>query len=656
MIADIALPIPVGKYFSYTVPDHIAPFISTWSRVRVPFHQRDTAGIVVRLREGDGTGLKAIIEPLEFFPLVDAELSKLLAWASSFYLTPTGLVMKYALPPLRDIERYLVAIAVSDDPSVTESSPLNKMIKKMGRTRLIQLFRQNSLGLRNTITHAPFTGAGPAETRKSDNEAPKVILIDSARQRLERYISLIGSHIDNNGNILFLLPDHYAAGAYFTEKMKTVYGDRVLWFNSGVPVKQRMETYFRARHEGGYVILGNKGSVFFPARSLSLIIVERYDDDEYRNEESFKFNAVRIAIERARLRGIPVIIGGAACSIDTIQYAREDGFTIQCNDWLITGGYANTMKNTGSRSSGELLDRIVADAVETVRRGGSVAVYVPRKEYGSYLKCHACREDLTCPECGGPLDYHRTIDALHCAGCGAQHPYTDACPHCGSNMVGFSRIGASFIYEHLSHIAPWVGATLITGDSLKKELQLLRKGAHHAKCLVGTQVLSKLYGHHVDKLILAGWEELRKMSGFSSEEKTHQVIANLIDALTPGEIVCYSRGKQPVDLAPYLEMAGFFEGELQKRKDAEFPPFSRIYLIEARARTQTAADRALTKVNAVISANGLDPFAFGTIPNNRPPFHAWKTLLKGPRDLLDNAFANLYNIPGVEIEADPPNF
>ena len=57
-----------------------------------------------------------------------------------------------------------------------------------------------------------------------------------------------------------------------------------------------------------------------------------------------------------------------------------------------------------------------------------------------------------------------------------------------------------------------------------------------------------------------------------------------------------------------------------------------------------------------MSKNDLDPFIFGTVPNNKPPFYSWKTLMKGPKDLLTNAFADLYTIPGVEIEADPPNF
>ncbi len=652
MIADIALPIPVGKNFSYSVPDEMAPHISLWSRVRVPFHQRDAVGIVADLKEGDPTGLKPVIEPLDFFPLVNEELPALAKWASSYYLAPIGLVMKYALPPVRDIERYLVA----GEPAGAEAAcpvPLGKMIKRSGHLGLMELYSKGALALSDSLSHNDFGPAGLKAPGEPDKEAEKIVLVDSLEKRLERYVSLINARLENNGNILFLLPDHHAAGAYFARIMKELYGDRVLWFGSGIPVKQRMETYFRVRHDDGHIILGNKSLVFLPARNLSLIIAERFDDEEYRNEESFKFNAVRTAVERARLSGAPVILGSAACSLEILHRVRENGYALH---FRAADNLSRLPATVRSRSSGELLDRLCADIEDSARRGMRVAVYVPRKEYGSYLRCQACREDLLCEKCGSPFTYDRDSNNLECSSCGTGHPYIDSCPVCGSRMIGFARIGASFVFDHISRNVPGIRAALITGDSLKKELSILKKNGPAPQCLVGTQSLSKLYGHQCDRLYLVDWEELRKMSGFRSDEKTHQVLLNLIDALKPHEIVCYSRQKKSSDIAAYLDPQQFCGTELQKRKDAEFPPFTRMFIIDARAKTRPAADRALSKIKTVISANGLDPFVFGTVPANKGPYHVWKTLLKGPEDLLNKAFADLYSIPGVEIEADPPSF
>lgn len=656
MIVDVALPIPVGKSFSYTVPEELAPYVFRLSRVLVPFRYREASGVVVSVRQGDSAGLKSITGVLDFFPLIGEDLPALVEWSSSFYVTPPGLVFKYALPPVRDLERFLTV----ESGSLTDMNgvSLRKAIRKFGRTKILQLYDEKVLNMRETLTGKAFAPVSAVSRPIAGNEAEKVLYIDSIEKRLEYYNVLISRHLTGGGNILLLLPDYYAAGAWFTKRLKEIHGPRVLWFASGAPVKQRMETYFKTRSEGGYIILGNKNCVFLPLTDLSLIIVEKSDDDEYKNEEGFKFNSVRVAVERAERRNISLVLGSAASSIDAMHLAGERGFTVTCNEWLRSGGYTQKItKSPGSRSAGEILEHLGLEAAEAASGGLRLAVYTPRKDYGAYLKCHVCKEALSCPTCGEPLGYDKPGDSLYCPGCAARFPLGSACPQCGSNLIGFSRIGALFIEEHLRRTQAGYSIIRITGDSLKKEISAVRKlSSRDGVTLVGTQSLSKLYGFHVDKLILAGWEELRKMGGYRSEEKTHQVIVNLIDALTPDEILIHSTKREPADPARYLAISDFCVEELQKRKEAEFPPFVRVFLVQARAKTAARADAALKKIRNVISEEGLEATLFGTLPLKKPPFHIWKVILKGDEHLLGKAFKRFYDIPGVEIEADPMSF
>ncbi len=655
MIADIALPIPVGKSFSYTVPDELTPYIFTLSRVLVPFRYKEAAGVVVAIHDGDGAGLKSIAGVLDFFPLVDEELAALVEWSSSFYVTPPGLVFKYALPPVSDLQRFLVTGTADNSLADMNGLPLRKAVRKFGDSRILRLYSQKELSLHDTLTNGDFRAMLPHTGREHGGE--KTLLVDSVENRLKYYNTLISDHLGGGGNVLILLPDYYAAGAWFTKRLKEIYGPRLLWFASGVPVKERMETYFKVRREGGYVVLGNKNSVFLPIRDLSLIIVERHDDDEYKNEEGFKFNPVRVAVERASLHSASIVLGSGACALDMIHLARARGFTVTCNEWLASGGYTEKLARVGSRSAGEILDNISRYAGEPAVSGVRIAVYTPRKDYGAYLKCHVCKETFTCPDCGGPLNYDRDRDIMSCSGCAGEFPYQGACPHCGSNMIGFSRIGALFVEEHIRRTAPGLNVVRITGDSLKKEISAVRKlSTKEGVVLVGTQSLSKLYGFHVDKLILAGWEELRKMGGFRSDEKTHQVIANLIDALTPAEILCHSGKREPADPGEYLHISAFCAKELKRRREADFPPFVRVFLVQARKKTAASADAVLKKIRQIISEEGLDGALFGTLPFKKPPFHMWKVILKGNEHLMGKAFRRFYDIPGVEIEADPNNF
>lgn len=651
MIADIALPIPVGKNFSYSVPDTLIPFLSLWSRVTVPFHNREMTGIVIKIHDGENSGLKPVRDVIDLFPLVGGELPELLNWSSSFYLAPIGLVLKYALNASRDIDKFL-AVELHNDLSNFNGLTLRKMSRKMGMQRIHDLYRQKALDVRDTITGMPF---GPlSQTSRKSQDGQRSIFIDSIEKRFELYLTKIDDHLRSDANILFLLPDYYAAGAWFTKRLVEVYGSRVLWFGAGIPVKKRMETYFKVRSSGGHIILGNKSSVFLPIHDLNLVIAERFDDDEYRNEESFKYNAVGIAAERARLCNIPVILGSAACSTEILRYGEQNGFTIDVREWLSTNGYPERITSVYSRSSGEFLDRAWTEVDPAKGRSGSTAaIYTPRKDYGSFIRCDTCKETVMCTKCSVAMSYDHDTDNVYCPECSTRFPYTDNCPNCGSGMLTFSRIGAMFIQNHISRIFPETEIIPVTGDSLKKELSVIRKPRHdRGMILVGTQALSKLYECHVGKLVLFGWNELRKMGGYRAEEKTHQVIAHLIDSLTPDEIICRS-GK---DILSYLSIADFYARELKKRREADFPPFSRVFLIEIKAKTITAADRSLKKVRSEMAAKGLESHMFGMIAADKHPFYIRRIILKGEKNLLTDSFHDLYNIPGIEIEADPLNF
>ncbi len=658
MIADVALPIPVGKSFSYVVPGELISFVGNLSRVIVPFHNKEAVGVVVATRDGDEAKLKAITDVVDAFPLAGEEIPALIEWSSSHYITPPGLVFKCALPAFKDLERFL-SIETGENvlPDLNGIS-FRKAVRNIGRREVLRLYNERSISLRDILTGHVFSQAvSQPVANGADRPGEKILFIDSIENRLEYYASLISKHLQSNRSAMLLLPDYYAAGAYFAKRLKEIYGPRVLWFTSGTTLRQKMETYFRARREGGNLILGNKNCVFLPVKELSLIIAERPEDDEYKNEEGFKFNAVRLAIEKARLRCGSIVLGSASCSVDISHLADTKGFTVNINEWLLSGRYSEKTSKKGSPSTGEILDELSLEVLQAASGGIRLAVYTPRKDQGGFLRCHACRQPLTCPDCKGPLSYSKQRDVMFCSLCAGQFPYEGTCPACGSNMIGFSRIGVEFIEEHLMRAAPHLKVIRITGDSLKKEISMVRKlSGTEPALLVGTQSLSKLYGLHVDRLILVGWEELRKMGGHRSEEKTHQIIANLIDALTPAEILCLSNTREAIDPGEYFHISSFCGKELQKRKEADFPPFTRVFLVQVRKKTRSSADAALKKIRNVISEEGLEPFLFGTLPLNKPPFHIWKVILKGDERLLQKAFKRLYDIPGVELEADPMSF
>ena len=599
MIVDVALPIPVAKTFSYTVPDRWKPFAKRFVRLKVPFHNKVQTGIITDVRDDDDPKLKEINEIIDFFPVIDNTLVDLSVWSSNYYITPIGPVLKYVLPPTLKIEPYITIESTNSETLRMNGLTLKKALHLFGRESLFRYHEKGLIALRDTLTNQVFS---PIIQDSVKNEIPdNALFIGDVQNRLDCYMEAIASALQKESNVLMLLPDHYAAGNYFKKIFTERFGDRVLWYGSETKAKSRMEIFFRVRDKGGFLVLGNKSCVFLPICRQALILVERQEEDEYRNEEGFKFNAVLIAIKRASIGNIPIILGSACPSMEMYHYAETNKFDIIEKKWLLDGSCQGEITAPDIFSSATFLEELIPVIKETAAKGERIAVFTPRKDYGSYLVCHSCRKPILCPDCEGVLGYEKEAGILVCSLCGKSFPYEERCAHCGSNIIRFSRTGAEYVEEKLKAMFPDVSIVKVTGDSLKKEIKTLNKMSSDSPAvLVGTQSLSKLYNFHVQKLILLGWEDLRKMGGYRSDEKMIQILINLIDALTPDSVTLFMEKKNKVTIGSYLEGDTYYQEELQRRKHADFPPHRRVFLIEVENKNKDKGEKTIAKIKDIL--------------------------------------------------------
>lgn len=653
MIVHVSLPIPVTKTFSYVVPDEWGPYIRKYSRVTVPFHNKTLTGFVAGFEEGTDPGFKEIIEVRDLFPLLTAPLADLVEWASRYYVAPLGVVLKYALPLNLHIERYLCVRSNARSSAALDNVPLGKALKTTGRNALLQYLNEGTVTLFDTLTGSDFLPADAAATSIADNE--KVLYSGDIQNRLERYLRLVSAHLEKGNNVMMLLPDYFSAGAYFYRILSGAFKDRVLWYGSSIPLKKRMEAYFRVRQDSGYLVLGNKSSVFLPVNRLSCIIVERDEEDEYRNEEGFRFNPPTIAIQRAEIEGTGLFIGSASPSIESCYHAQEKRFVFINNNWPGDRHYDEHIHEVSAKSYGSLLEEAAATVSRVLEHGENVAIFTPRKDYGSFIQCAECKKPFLCPRCEGVLNYHKETERLVCSICGNDFAFDEQCRHCGGNIIRFGQIGAEYIEEHLKGIFPHHPVVRISGDAGKKRARTPLLPPGNGPCvLIGTQPLSKLYDVHVHTLLLFGWEGIRQMSGYRSDEKMFHVLINLLDALTPGEIFFFMDTRKKVSPAYFLDMETFYGDELKKRRDADFPPFTRVFLIEVVKKTKEAGLAVIKTIKELLVQRGLADHITGPLMQKKKAYR-WKMILKGNNETLYQSLLEIYNIPGVRIEVDPSN-
>jgi primosomal protein N' len=647
MIADVALPLPIDRVFSYAVPTVLAPFTRPLLRVRVPFRTHSLVGFVLRVDDGAEEGLKPIQDLLDCVPLIDGVCFELCNWASAYYAAPIGLALKYALSSVPKTEKYRVV--KTEDPSLVHLNDLTlkKACAFTGKMRVLDYLNRSLLELADI-----FTGKTWEMKRQpvQAGAARATLFLGGVRERLAFYTSLISEELRHGRNVLMLLPDYQAAGAFFSLPLSERFPGAVFRYGSSLPEKRKAEAYFRARAEGGHLILGNKSCVFLPLFDNGLVIIERPEEDGYRNEEAFRFDAVRLAVRRAGIEGVRVVLGSAAPPLEVLKWAAEgvvdvvEGPPIERPPVLSMRGERN-----GGRHS--YVPDALTDAIKRVTdRWGNVVIHTPRRSYAANLSCAECSRPLLCPTCGAAaLSYHKAVETLACSSCKGLFPYEERCPHCGSTSIMFFEIGAEYLEARMKEVFPDRTVFRVTGETQKlTDLRSLESGT--GNIIVGTHILSKLYGLKASQLILYGWEDLLRIGGYRAREKMFQVLTNLIDALRPQELLLYTRG-ETLDLSLFLTPRQFYDDELAKRRAAEFPPYVRLASVNVLKRSRQAGEKIVEAIERLTQDAGLDHQMLGPIQVKGR--YGWRVILKGKGDAFSGLLASLHRLPGVHIEADP---
>ena len=652
MIVHVALPLPLHKTFSYEVPVEWEPFAKPLARVKVPFGTRALAGFIVALEAGQDERLKKVTEILDIFPLIDEPTFSLCRWASEYYLTPMGMVLKYVLPTTFRVERYLRVRSRGRETEHLENLRVKEACGVVSKEELMAYHAHGLLDLYDNYTGSPF--GSPEATGVASQYEPR-LLIAGVERRREEYLKLILEQIDQGRNVLLLLPDYHTVGDYYYRFFARVLGKRVLWYSSA-QLKSRAETFFRARVEKGCLILGNKSAVFLPVAEKALVIVERAEEEGYRNEEAFHFNAVKLALKGAEIGQIPILVGSVAPPLDLYRLAGEGTMAVTREE-LIQRESLRELHVTSGKKDYKIPTELAGIIDQAIRDRETLAIYTPRRDYASHLYCLECKKPFLCPACQSPLGYQKGEESLACPDCKEKVLYTETCSHCGGNLIQFLATGAEYLEEQLRTMFSEVPVVRITGEATRKKdvRQLQQMAGTPGTIVIGTQVLSKLYELRVHKLILMGQEEFSWVAGYRAHEKAFQIFRNLIDALRPAEVVLCMGKRSLIDVSHLADEQQFFEDELHKRRLAEFPPYARLFLIEVRKKTKESGERIVSAMMQRLEALGLEGQMIGSPLLQKKDSFRWRVLLKGDERQLAGVLPYLHGLPGARVEPDPPN-
>jgi primosomal protein N' (replication factor Y) len=652
----VALPVPLFSLFDYLPPP--APVVvQRGSRVRVPFGRGEMVGIVVDPAVETDVPvqrLKQAAEVLDPYPLLNDELMATLAWAAEYWAGAPGEAFANALPvalreprPLPPTGREawgLTALgqqqgerrrgasatlleALATGPRLADDLDGMQPGWRAAARRLASARLVERLDLADVPAAAPRV-AGPV---LSSEQAAAVEamgeslgtfspwLLDgvTGSGKTEVYLALIERALASGRQALLLVPE-IGLAPQTVRRLRDRLGVSVEVLHSNLAEGERARAWLRARDGSARVVIGTRSAVFTPLPHAGLIIVDEEHDPSYKQQEGFRYHARDLAIVRARALDVPVVLGSATPSLESlanVQAGRYRRLVLKARPGASQPTRVQIVDMRSQRLDHGLSPTLVHAVAACVERGEQALVFRNRRGYAPVLLCHDCGWHADCPRCDRPMTLHAGRHRLICHHCDHTVAQPVACPACGSANLRPQGQGTERLEETLAERFPHVPVVRIDRETTRRKdafgdiMDTLREGK--PAILVGTQMLAK--GHDLPNLTLVaivGVDEGLHSVDFRASERLAQLVVQVAGragrAAKPGSVLLQTHHPDHAMLGTLLRSgyAGVAADLLDERRLLDLPPFSHQALLRADAHGRAEVNTFLAEAHAAVGDPG----------------------------------------------------
>ncbi|MGH8400517.1 MAG: primosomal protein N', partial [Gammaproteobacteria bacterium] len=444
--------------------------------------------------------------------------------------------------------------------------------------------------------------------------------------KTEVYLEIISAVVRAGRQALVLVPE-IGLTPQLLARFRARFG-AVAAFHSGLSDAERLQTWLAARDGRARVVIGTRSAVFVPLKHPGVIVVDEEHDASFKQQDGFRYSARDLAVVRAQRSTIPVLLGSATPSLESIYNVKQKRYTqLELPERAGSARHPSLrLLDVRSRWLDEGLSDLLLDAIRRhLDADGQVLLFLNRRGYAPTLMCHACGHVLGCRRCDARMTLHGS-QRVQCHHCGAQRGLPAACERCGATDFGLFGQGTERIEAALVRLFPDAGVVRIDRDttrrkgSMKTMLDGVHQGTH--RIMIGTQMLAK--GHDFPNVTLVGILDADQgLFGvdFRASERMAQLVMQVSGragrAERPGEVLIQTHHPDHL-LLTHLVREGytsFAEAALQDRRMAGLPPFTAMALLRAEAPTAAAPRAFLESVRPLLTAAcGVKVEVLGPVP------------------------------------------
>jgi primosomal protein N' (replication factor Y) len=437
------------------------------------------------------------------------------------------------------------------------------------------------------------------------------------------YIEIIRRTIAKEKNALVLVPE-IALTPQLIDRFKAFFPDQLIVFHSKMSAGERFDAWQKAREGIASIVIGVRSAIFAPLPNVGIVIVDEEHESSYKQDAPApRYHARDCAIMRGVIEHAVVVLGSATPSIESMFNAQTGKYHLLEIKQRADGANMpniSVVNTTEERKKAGMMGvyskTLLAAIGDCVRRKEGVILFHNRRGFASYLECFDCGDIPMCPNCSVTLTYHRVSERLRCHYCGYGRDKEEACTRCGSMELRTVGAGTQRLEDELKSVLEklQIHATIqrMDGDATTKKhahREILTKFSQgEIDILLGTQMVTK--GMDIARVSLVGVvnADLQlSLPDFRASERTFQLLTQVAGRAgrskdIQGKVLIQT--SQTQHQAILATVAGnyslFFNDELQTRKEAHYPPFSRFVVIEFSGRIQDIVFRQAHHFGALL--------------------------------------------------------
>jgi primosomal protein N' (replication factor Y) (superfamily II helicase) len=607
------------------------------NRFHLPFGTKKRVGFLIDIN--DSSQIKKIKhagEPIDTFELIPSELLQLIIWSSNYYQYSLGLCLNNILPKKirkgdaishSHTQYHLSPEGENTDETLFKNARHQKSImsflyshsyisledfkkNNFNKTALNALLKKKFItksehrrgNKQHYNTHNLLKTQPPELNTQQQDALASILSINTfscyllegvtGSGKTEVYSHAIAAALQRGQQALVLTPEIGLTPQLLTRFHKR-FNCPIVTLHSNLNDTERTENWLKSHFNEAAIIIGTRSAIFTPFTALGIIIVDEEHDLSYKQQEKFHYHARDVAIRRAQQLNIPIILGSATPSMESLLNCEHKFTHLKLTERANAAHLPSlNMIDIRNRPLKSGFSAPVINAINnTLKQNQHVLIFINRRGYASSMICHQCGWIAECTACDTRLTVHKKIQKLRCHYCLHQEDLIRVCPQCLSNQLKAIGSGTEQSEEFLTQLYPTTKILRIDRDSMKEKHAmknaLSNLDLNMPTILVGTQMLAK--GHHlpsVTLVVILNSDSILFSNDFRNQERIAQLMTQVSGrsgrSQLKGSVLIQTHLPDHPFWSTWLK--GGYQAVskeiLDSREQTKLPPFHHICLIK----------------------------------------------------------------------------